>query len=39
MCLKLFTLRSDVSFADLEQTIEALKLLNLSTTPDTIFTC
>ena len=29
MCLKLFTLRSNVSFADLEQKIDALKLLNL----------
>ena len=26
MCLKLFTLRSNVSVADLEQTVEALKM-------------
>ena len=39
MCLKLFTFRFNVSVADLEQTVEALTILNLSTTPDTIVTC
>ena len=39
MCLKLFTLPSNVFVADLEQVVEVLTILNLSTTPDTIFTC